>query len=264
MFILISNDDGYQAPGIKALAKALSDVADIEVVAPERDRSAASQSLTIDGPVKLRQEENGFYSCSGTPADCVHLATNGLFGRRPDLVVSGINSGANMGDDVLYSGTVAAAMEGRFLGLSSIAVSMNMESPRHYDTGARVAAELIRRIADLEKAVILNVNVPDVPYSQLRGIAATRLGRRHPSGEASCLTSPRGGDKLWWIGLAGPEEDGGPGTDFHAVAEGYVSVTPLHTDFTHHPSLPLLASWLGKNGSDWLRAPESSSSDRSD
>ena len=249
MFILISNDDGYRAPGIKALAKALAGIGDIEVVAPERDRSAASQSLTIDGPVKLRKESNGFFSCSGTPADCVHLATNGLLGRRPDLVVSGINNGANMGDDVLYSGTVAAAMEGRFLGLSSIAVSMSSENPQHYDTGARIAVELTRHIADLQTAVILNVNVPDLPYPQLRGIRATRLGRRHPSGEASSLDSPRGGDKLWWIGLAGPEEDGGPGTDFHAVAEGCVSVTPLHTDFTHHPSLSLLESWLGRNGS---------------
>ncbi len=248
MFILICNDDGYQAPGIQALAEALAGIADIEVVAPERDRSGASQSLTIDGPVKLRKEDNGFFSCSGTPADCVHLATNGLLGRRPDLVVSGVNSGANMGDDVLYSGTVAAAMEGRFLGLSSIAVSMNSENPRHYGTGARVAVELTRHIADLDSAVILNVNVPDVSYGELLGLRATRLGRRHPSGEASCLDSPRGGDKLWWVGLAGPEEDGGPGTDFHAVAEGYVSVTPLHTDLTHHSSLALLESWLGRNG----------------
>ena len=249
MFILISNDDGYRAAGIKTLAEAMAGIGDIAVVAPERDRSGASQSLTIDGPVRLRKESNGFFSCSGTPADCVHLATNGLLGRRPDLVVSGVNSGANMGDDVLYSGTVAAAMEGRFLGLSSLAVSMNSENPRHYGTGARVAVELTRPIADLEMAVILNVNVPDVPYRQLRGMKATRLGRRHPSGEASYLDSPRGGDRLWWVGLAGPEEDGGPGTDFHAVAEGWVSVTPIHTDLTHHSSLPLLESWLGRNGS---------------
>jgi 5'-nucleotidase len=245
MNILISNDDGYQAPGIQALATALAEIASINVVAPDRDRSGASNSLTLDNPIRARRAANGFTFVDGTPTDCVHLAITGLLEQEPDMVVAGINSGANLGDDVLYSGTVAAAMEGRFLGLPAIAVSLATERPTHFETAARVSVELVRRVLSgaLPADTILNVNVPDVPWSELRGMQATRLGHRHKSEPVIAMQDPRG-RPIYWVGPAGSEQDAGPGTDFHAVRSGYVSVTPLDVDLTRYEAMDRLASWL--------------------
>jgi len=247
MNILISNDDGYQAPGIQALATALAEIANVHVVAPDRDRSGASNSLTLDNPIRARRAANGYTFVDGTPTDCVHLAITGLLEQEPDMVVAGINSGANLGDDVLYSGTVAAAMEGRFLGLPAIAVSLATERPKHYETAARVSVELVRRVlaGALPADTILNVNVPDVPWSELRGMQATRLGHRHKSEPVIAMQDPRG-RPIYWVGPAGSEQDAGPGTDFHAVRSGYVSVTPLDVDLTRYEAMDRLASWLSE------------------
>ncbi len=246
MKILLSNDDGYQAPGLQALADALSSLAEIVVVAPDQDRSGASNSLTLVNPLRARTMENGFIRVDGTPTDCVHLAITGLLEEEPDLVVSGINAGPNMGDDVLYSGTVAAATEGRFLGLPAIAISMNSHDPEHIETGARVALELVQRLirSPLTENVILNVNVPDLPYAELQGFRSTRLGHRHKAEPVVKATDPRG-KTIYWVGPAGAEQDAGPGTDFHAVREGYVSVTPLQVDLTRHSALDSVEAWLG-------------------
>ena len=245
MRILLSNDDGYQAPGLAALEKALSSIADTVVVAPDRDRSGASNSLTLEMPIRARRAENGYMRVEGTPTDCVHLAITGLLEEEPDMVVSGINAGANMGDDVLYSGTVAAATEGRFLGLPAIAVSMASHTPSHYATVARVALELVERlrVRPLDSDTILNVNVPDCPYEQLRGLQATRLGHRHKAEPVVKSTDPRG-RPIYWVGPAGREQDAGPGTDFHAVRHGYASVTPLQVDLTRHAAIPVIEKWL--------------------
>ncbi|MEW8324143.1 MAG: 5'/3'-nucleotidase SurE [Candidatus Thiodiazotropha taylori] len=245
MNILLSNDDGYQATGLMMLAEQLSEVGDIVVVAPDQDRSGASNSLTLVNPLRARAMENGFIRVDGTPTDCVHLAITGLLEQEPDLVVSGINAGPNMGDDVLYSGTVAAATEGRFLGLPAVAISMNSHNPQHFETGAQVAEILVRRLieAPLSESVILNVNVPDIPYSELQGIVSTRLGHRHKAEPVVKSHDPRG-NTIYWVGPAGAEQDAGPGTDFHAVRQGYVSVTPLHADLTRHSALPVLDGWL--------------------
>ena len=245
MHILISNDDGYQAPGIRALARTLAKIATVTVVAPDRDRSGASNSLTLDSPIRARQMEDGVTCVDGTPTDCVHLAITGLLDEEPDMVIAGINSGANLGDDVLYSGTVAAAMEGRFLGLPAIAVSLVTDKPTHYDTAAGVALELVQRLqtGTLPADTILNVNVPDVPVGALNGIQATRLGHRHKSEPVVPMDDPRG-RPVYWVGPAGPEQDAGPGTDFHAVRSGYVSVTPLDVDLTRYTALEQVGSWL--------------------
>ncbi len=246
MRILISNDDGYQAPGIRALAEALSAVAEVTVVAPERDRSGASNSLTLDSPIRAREAENGYIRVDGTPTDCVHLAITGLLSEEPDMVVSGVNAGANLGDDVLYSGTVAAAMEGRFLGLPAIAVSLVCQAePQHYGTAARVAVELVQRLRDhpLPADTILNVNVPDVPYEQLTGQVSTRLGHRHKSEPVIASKDPRG-KPIYWVGPAGAEQDAGPGTDFHTVRSGAVSITPISVDLTHYEAIDAVAHWL--------------------
>ena len=245
MRILLSNDDGYQAPGLAALAEALRDLATIDVVAPERNRSGASNSLTLEMPIRAVSMPNGFISVDGTPTDCVHLAITGLLDEEPDMVIAGINSGANMGDDVLYSGTVAAATEGRFLGFPAIAVSMASHNPDHYAAGARVATNLVERLKrhPLPADTILNVNVPDVPYASLKGIQATRLGHRHKAEPVIKSRDPRG-KTIYWVGPAGPEQDAGPGTDFHAVRNGYVSVTPLQEDLTRHAVIESLAAWL--------------------
>lgn len=244
MNILISNDDGYQAPGIQALAAALAEIATIHVVAPDRDRSGASNSLTLDTPVRARRAENGFTYVDGTPTDCVHLAITGLLEHEPDMVVAGINSGANLGDDVLYSGTVAAAMEGRFLGLPAIAVSLT-DGARHFETAARVSVDLVRRVLSgaLPVDTILNVNVPDVPWNELQGMQATRLGHRHKSEPVVAMQDPRG-RPVYWVGPAGSEQDAGPGTDFFAIRSGHVSVTPLDVDLTRYEAMDGLASWL--------------------
>ncbi len=243
--ILISNDDGYQAEGIAVLASHLSEVADVTVVAPERDRSGASNSLTLDSPIRAHSMENGFVRVDGTPTDCVHLAITGLLDFEPDLVVSGINAGANLGDDVLYSGTVAAAMEGRFLGLPAVAISMVSGQPRHFETAGRVARALVEMLQGhpLPPKTLLNVNVPDLPWDELRGIVSTRLGNRHRSEPVIKTADPRG-RPIYWVGPAGAEQDAGPGTDFHAVANGKVSVTPIQVDLTRHDVIDDVGGWL--------------------
>jgi 5'/3'-nucleotidase len=246
--ILISNDDGYRSEGIAALSDALAQLAQITVVAPDRNRSGASNSLTLDMPLRVVAfEERKYFVLNGTPTDCVHLAISGLFEEEHDMVVSGINDGPNLGDDVLYSGTVAAAIEGRFLGLPAIAVSLVMQSPEnpHFATAARVASELVMRVqrTPLHQATILNVNVPDLPYEKLEGYQATRLGHRHRSERVVKAADPRG-RPVYWVGPAGVGQDAGPGTDFHAVANNYVSVTPLQIDLTRHSMLDDMRSWL--------------------
>jgi len=245
MKILLSNDDGFLAPGLNLLAKVLGEIAKITVVAPDRNRSGASNSLTLDNPLRATVAENGFISVNGTPTDCVHLAVTGLLKEMPDMVVSGINEGSNLSDDVLYSGTVAAATEGRFLGLSSIAISLAGPKCQHYDTAGRVAKMLVERLQKdrMPADTILNVNVPDLPFAELRGFQVTRLGTRHIAEPTIKTTDPRG-RKIYWIGQPGPEQDAGPGTDFHAVNSGYVSITPLHLDLTHYKVFEQLAGWV--------------------
>ena len=247
MRILVSNDDGYFSPGIALLAERLAPLAEITVVAPERDRSGASNSLTLDRPLTVRRAANGFRYVNGTPTDCVHLALTGLVDPVPDLVVSGINFGANMGDDTIYSGTVAAAMEGYLFGIPSIAVSLVGKAGAHFETAAAVAVDLVKRAMRVPFAapVLLNVNVPDLALGEIGGIETTRLGRRHKAEPVVKMQTPRG-ETAYWIGAAGGEQDAGPGTDFHAVAAGRVSVTPLQIDLSRHQQLPLVADWLGK------------------
>jgi 5'-nucleotidase len=246
--ILVSNDDGYRAEGIHRLRAALATLAEVTVVAPDRNRSGASNSLTLDVPLRVFEAEPGVYFVPGTPTDCVHLAISGLFDFEHDMVVSGINDGANLGDDVLYSGTVAAAVEGRFLGLPTIAVSLCTSGAAggHFETGAEVARRLVTHLlkSPLQRALILNVNVPDVPFAQLKGFRASRLGYRHRSAAVMKAQDPRG-RPVYWVGPAGAEQDAGPGTDFDTVAQGFVSVTPLQVDLTRHAALPEVGSWLG-------------------
>jgi 5'-nucleotidase len=249
--ILVSNDDGYRAEGLNALATAVRPLGDVTVVAPDRNRSGASNSLTLDVPVRANRYDTDAYYVNGTPTDCVHLAISGLFEFEHDMVVSGINDGANLGDDTLYSGTVAAAVEGRFLGLPAIAVSLCVEpgSPRNFAAAARVAAQLVSRmirtplIGPQVGPVILNVNVPDLAEGELKGIKVTRLGSRHRSKPIVRAKDPRGRN-VYWVGNSGAGQDAGPGTDFHAIAEGYASVTPLQIDLTRHGALPELQRWL--------------------
>ena len=245
MKILLSNDDGYQSPGIRCLADALSALGQVTVVAPDRDRSGASNSLTLDNPIRATAMGDGLIRVDGTPTDCVHLAITGLLEDEPDMVVSGINAGANLGDDVLYSGTVAAAMEGRFLGLPAIAISLVTSAPAHLETAARVARELIGRLQHdpLPADTILNVNVPDLPWEQLGGMHATRLGHRHKSEPVTRATDPRG-RPIYWVGPPGGEQDAGEGTDFFAIRHGFVSVTPIHVDLTRYDALDKVAGWL--------------------
>jgi 5'-nucleotidase len=245
MRILVSNDDGYRAPGLAALARAMAQLGDVTVVAPERNRSGASNSLTLDYPLRVQVADNGYFYVDGTPTDCVHLAVTGLLTQEPDLVVSGINAGANLGDDVLYSGTVAAAMEGRFLGLPAIAVSLVGQEPRHYTTAAEVAKRLVMRLRSrpLPADTILSVNVPDMPWEELAGFEATRLGHRHKAEPVIKSQDPRG-RAIYWVGAAGPEEDAGPGTDFFALRHGRVSITPLQVDLTRYAALDAVAGWI--------------------
>ena len=244
MRILLSNDDGYFAPGIERLAAALAPHAEITVVAPERDRSGASNSLTLDRPLTVRRAPNGFRFVNGTPTDCVHLAVTGLLDVLPDMVISGINLGANMGDDTIYSGTVAAATEGYLLGIPSIAISLASKIAAHFETAAEVALELLERHRRRPfGGWLLNVNVPDVPRADIRGYRVTRLGRRHKAEDTIKTTSPRG-ETVYWVGAAGAAADAGEGTDFHAVEQGYVSVTPLQIDLTNHEEMPPVAAWI--------------------
>ena len=247
MRILISNDDGYFAPGLACLAEHLAKVAEVVVVAPERDRSGASNSLTLDRPLKLRQAANGFFYVNGTPTDCVHLAVTGMLDHQPDMVVSGINAGANMGDDTIYSGTVAAATEGFLLGIPAIAVSLTGQKMANYETAAKVAAELVQRFANQTHSHpwLLNVNVPDVAHDQLRGIEVTRLGKRHKAEPVVKASNPHG-ETVYWVGAAGKAQDAGEGTDFHAIAQQQVSVTPLQIDLTQYSQLDAVRGWLGE------------------
>ncbi len=247
MRILLSNDDGYFSPGIELLARALSEVADITVVAPERDRSGASNSLTLDRPLSLKRTANGFYHVNGTPTDCVHLAVTGMLGELPDMVVSGINLGANMGDDTIYSGTVAAATEGFLLGIPSLAVSLCSKAGAHFDTAARIALELVQMVQRqaVREPLLLNINVPDVPYDKLCGTVVTRLGKRHKAEAVVPAVTPRH-ETVYWVGAAGEAQDAGEGTDFYAVSKNQVSITPLQVDLTHNAQLPLIRSWLAQ------------------
>jgi len=247
MRILLSNDDGYFAPGLAALAEGLAPLGSITVVAPERDRSGASNSLTLDRPLAIHRAHNGFWYVNGTPTDCVHMAVTGFLDFEPDVVVSGINTGSNMGDDTLYSGTVAAATEGYLLGIPSIAVSLVGSSFEHFDTAARVAKELVERMerAAFGAPVLLNVNVPDVPYEALKGLQVTRLGRRHKAQPVVKGKNPRG-ETVYWVGAAGAARDAGPGTDFDALEHGAVSVTPLQVDLTHAAQIPQVTDWIAR------------------
>ena len=244
MRILISNDDGYFAPGIEHLAAALARHADITVVAPERDRSGASNSLTLDRPLLVRRAPNGFLFVNGTPTDCVHLAVTGLLDHLPDMVVSGINDGANMGDDTIYSGTVAAATEGYLLGIPSVAISLASKEAAHFETAAQVAVELVERHARAPAgAWLLNVNVPDIAPAALQGMAVTRLGRRHKAEDVIRTQNPRG-ETVYWVGGAGAAADAGEGTDFYAVATNRVSITPLQIDLTNREMMAEVDQWL--------------------
>lgn len=258
MKILVSNDDGYQAPGLSCLIEELRKIAEIIVVAPDRNRSGASNSLTLDTPLRVRQVEKNIYYVNGTPTDCVHLAITGMLKELPDMVVSGINHGPNLGDDIIYSGTVAAATEGRFLGLPALAISLGDPS-HHYCTAACVARHLVLQLREtyLPANTILNVNVPDLPLEELKEYEVTRLGTRHSAEPTIKETDPRGHD-VYWIGLPGLEEDAGPGTDFHAMRMGNVSITPIQLDWTNYRAFEDVSTWVaelnrslkvnGKNG----------------
>lgn len=250
MRILLSNDDGYLAPGIRVLAAAMRDLGEVTVVAPDRNRSGASHSLTLSHPIHVRDHGERIWSVEGTPTDCVNIALSGLLDTRPDMVVSGINDGPNMGDDVLYSGTVAAAIEGRSLGEPAIAVSMAAHRPQHFQSAAAIVVDLLSHLREvpLPSDTILNINVPDLPLADIQGLRATRLGSRHPSEGAISMESPRG-DTLYWIGAAGAVSDAGPDTDFGATDAGFVSVTPLTIDLTRRDSVQPVSEWLGRLGS---------------
>ena len=245
MRILLSNDDGYFAPGLACLAEALSAIAEVTVVAPERDRSGASNSLTLDRPLHLHKAHNGFYYVNGTPTDCVHLAVTGMLDNLPDMVVSGINAGANMGDDTIYSGTVAAATEGFLLGIPSLAISLNSASSKNFSTAARVAADMVQRFKDnkFHEPVLLNINVPDISYEELKGMEVTRLGRRHKAEAVVKSQTPRG-EIVYWVGAAGPAQDAGEGTDFFSIQHDRVSLTPLQIDLTRYGQMNSVKDWL--------------------
>ena len=247
MKILVSNDDGYAAPGLAALVEALKPLAELMVIAPEQNHSGASNSLTLNRPLSVRTGSNGFLYVNGTPTDCVHLAVTGLLDFKPDMVVSGINDGANMGDDTIYSGTVAAATEGFLLGIPSFAFSLSGKGWEHLAAAAGVAADLVARFQrdPAVEPVLYNVNIPNLAADSIKGLHATRLGRRHKAEPAVRAENPHG-EPVWWVGAAGPAADDGPGTDFHAVAKGYVSVTPLQIDLTHFEKVTQVRDWLGR------------------
>ncbi len=245
MRILLSNDDGYFAPGLTSLVEALSSIADTVVVAPERDRSGSSNSLTLDRPLSLHKSHNGFYYVNGTPTDCVHLAVTGMLDKLPDMVISGINDGANMGDDTIYSGTVAAATEGFLLGIPSLALSLANVSDENFSTAARVATDIVQRFKQnkFHEPILLNINVPDIPYEHLQGIEVTRLGRRHKAEAVVKSQSPRG-ETVYWVGAAGAIQDASEDTDFHAIQLNRVSVTPLQIDLTRYGQIDTVKQWL--------------------
>jgi 5'-nucleotidase len=249
MRVLVSNDDGVDAPGIRHMAEALRRAGhEVIVVAPDRDRSGASNSLTLDQPIRAKRTGDDSWSVAGTPTDCVHLALSGMLAADPDIVLSGINNTANLGDDVIYSGTVAAAMEGRCLGLPAIALSLASHDHRavNFDSAARAAVGIMAQlVADpLPADTILNVNVPDLPWPEVRGFEVTRLGHRHRAEPCVQQIDPRG-RPMWWIGPPGAAQDAGPGTDFHAVQAGYISITPIHVDLTRYTALETVSRWVG-------------------
>ncbi len=247
MHILLSNDDGYLAAGLSILAKYLANHATISVVAPDKNRSAASNSLTLEMPLRAQQSDNGFIRVDGTPTDCVHLAITGLLENEPDMVFAGINHGSNLGDDVIYSGTVAAATEGRFLGLPAVAISLASNDPKHFETAAQVAVVLLKKIVHnpLPEDTVLNVNVPDIPFSEIQGYQATRLGQRHRAEPVIKSSDPRGRD-IYWVGSPGKEQDAGVGTDFYAIKNNYVSITPLQLDLTRYETMNDIKQWLSQ------------------
>ena len=248
MKILVSNDDGIEAPGIRMLAQRMRELGEVTIVAPDKNRSGASNSLTLDMPIRLDELEEGVFRVAGTPTDCVHVALTGLLESDPDIVVSGINAGSNLGDDVIYSGTVAAAMEGRFLGFPAVALSLAFDEPpseMHFDTAGEAAVRLVSRLQQdpLPPDTILNVNIPNCPWPDVRGFEVTRLGHRHRAEPVVKTTDPRGRE-MYWIGPAGSEQDAGPGTDFDAIRRSYISVTPIHVDLTRHQALDHLSGWV--------------------
>lgn len=247
MRILLSNDDGYFAPGLEALYQSLAGLGEIVVVAPEQNRSGASNSLTLDRPLFLKKASNGFYFVNGTPTDCVHLAVTGMLDSIPDIIVSGINHGANMGDDTIYSGTVAAATEGFLLGIPSIAVSTASHDGKYFSTAGRFVRNLVEKFMEnpVGEPVLLNVNIPDIPFESLKGQEITRLGRRHKAEPVVKMQSPRN-ETVYWVGAAGAAADAGPGTDFNAVERGFVSITPLQIDLTHSAQLPTIQRWMAQ------------------
>jgi len=259
MDLLISNDDGIESIGIRVLADSMRGMGNVTIVAPDKNCSGASNSLTLDAPIRIKELESGVYRVSGTPTDCVHLALTGLLAEDPDIVVSGINAGANLGDDVIYSGTVAAAMEGRFLGYPALALSLvfgddsghhhENSGHHHYDTAGEAAIRLVRQLQrdPLPADTILNVNVPDYPWSEIRGIEVTRLGHRHRAEPVVKTMDPRGRE-MYWIGPAGAEQDAGPGTDFDAIRRKCISVTPIHVDLTRYQALDQVAGWVNAIG----------------
>ena len=253
MRILLSNDDGYRAPGIRKLYEALQQAHDVTIVAPERDRSGASNSLTLTRPLRAvkvqEKDQDRIYFVDGTPTDCVHLAITGLLREEPDMVISGINAGPNLGDDVLYSGTVAAAMEGRFLGLPAVAVSSGSFTPEHLDVAAETVVQLVEELVrdPLPGNIILNLNIPDLPAAQLGKIQTTRLGSRHKAEPVVEAQDPRG-EPIYWVGPPGGEQDAGPGTDFYAMQHQQPSLTPLHVDLTHHGIINDVSDWLARHG----------------
>ena len=258
MHLLISNDDGITARGIQVLSGRMSALGKVTIVAPDQNHSGASNSLTLESPVRIREIAKRTFSVSGTPTDCVHIALTGLLKKDPDMVVSGINAGANLGDDVIYSGTVAAAMEGRFLGLPAIAVSLVFkERPEHYSTAAEAVALLVERLSKdpLPADTILNVNVPDLPLHEIEGFEVTRLGHRHRAEPVVKTNDPRG-RPMYWIGPAGPEQDAGPGTDFDAIRRGYISITPIHVDLTRYQALEQISGWVSDISIDGTLMPE--------
>jgi len=247
MHFLISNDDGLSASGIRVLSERFRQLGKVTIVAPDRNRSGASNSLTLDAPIRIKEVARNTFRASGTPTDCVHIALTGMLDKDPDMVLSGINSGANLGDDVIYSGTVAAAMEGRFLGLPAIAVSLVLENDQpHYETAAEAAVRLVKQLRSdpLPADTILNVNVPNIPWLEVQGFEVTRLGHRHRAEPAIGMKDPRG-RTIYWIGPAGEEQDAGSGTDFDAVRRGFISVTPIHVDLTRFQALDQVAGWIG-------------------
>jgi 5'-nucleotidase len=245
MHLLLSNDDGIHASGLRLLAEALAPLGKITVVAPNRNRSAASNSLTLERPIRAQEISENWYSVDGTPTDCVHLAITGLLKDEPDIVVSGINAGANLGDDVIYSGTVAAAIEGRFLGLPAVAISLTSFQPKYMQDAAQVSAKMISNLTNtsLPNDVIININIPDVQKNELKGVQTTRLGNRHKAEPVIEAQDPRG-NPIYWVGAAGPEQDAGIGTDFYAVNNNYVSVSPMHLDLTHYKAMDAVEHWV--------------------